>query len=349
MNLVTITGPQGAGKDSVIKEVIKRFESSSKGDVKRALFLTTRKERPEETPGIDVLLASEKEFNDLLEKGELAYSVQTADYLVGAPWSELEKCKNLLVNITLEGAKILKEKFAKKGARVFIIALNASPVERKERMVKREPGLDAHQLDYKLANDPRNGLEQKYSEFDLVIDNPDGNFENTVNEILNAAKKFLTRPRPKLNMEKQYPKIGIGVWIMNKKGQALMMKRQGSHGSGTWAPPGGKLEMGELFLDCVKREVKEEANIKVSGVEFVSVTNDIFSADKHYVTVYVKAKKWSGTPKIMEPKKCSEIGWHNIHNLPGPQFLPVKQLFKSDFLCLCGSGKSFKNCHANKA
>lgn len=151
------------------------------------------------------------------------------------------------------------------------------------------------------------------------------------------------------NMEqKQYPKIGVGVWVLNSQGQALMMKRQGSHGAGTWAPAGGKLDMGESFLDCAKREVKEETDLDIDDIEFVGVTNDLFSMDKHYITVYVKAAPWRGEPKIMEPEKCLEIGWYNIHEMPKPRFMPVENLFKSDFLCLCGSGKMFKVCHGKK-
>ena len=143
----------------------------------------------------------------------------------------------------------------------------------------------------------------------------------------------------------KYPRVGIAVWLKNNRGEVLMMKRLGNHGGGTWAPPGGKLEMGESFFECAKRETKEEANIDIDSISFVAVTNDIFNKETHYATIWFVAPTWSGEAKIMEPHKCSEMGWFNIHKLPEPRFWTVTHLLESDFLCLCRSGKKFKDCH----
>ncbi len=124
-----------------------------------------------------------------------------------------------------------------------------------------------------------------------------------------------------------------------------MMKRHGSHGAGTWAPPGGKLDFGESFFECAKREVKEETGIDISSIDIVGVTNDIHKDEsKHFVTVNVKAKSWSGEPNILEPEKCTEMGWSDIHKLPQPLFLPIRHIIESNSFCACGSGKSFKDC-----
>jgi len=146
-------------------------------------------------------------------------------------------------------------------------------------------------------------------------------------------------------MEKLWPKVGICVWVMDRDGRALMMLRQGSSGAGSWACPGGKLEMAEEILDCAIRETKEEVDIRFKRFEYIGVTNDISDADNHWLTVHVKALEWAGNAKIGEPQKCSQIGWYGIHNLPTPLFLPQQNLLKSDIQCLCGSGKSFKDCH----
>jgi 8-oxo-dGTP diphosphatase len=144
--------------------------------------------------------------------------------------------------------------------------------------------------------------------------------------------------------ETNRPKVGVGVWVIDEKHRALMMHRQGSTGADTWSCPGGKLEVREEIADCAIREAKEETGIKITKVEFLGVTNDYSSDDNHYITIHVKAVGWSGEPKNMEPNKCLEIGWFYIHDLPLPLFLPQVHLLESEFFCLCGSGKSFRNC-----
>lgn len=149
-------------------------------------------------------------------------------------------------------------------------------------------------------------------------------------------------------MEQDRPKVGLGVYILNAKKQILLLKRKGAHGSGTWCPPGGHLEFGESFFECVKREAKEETNLDLdeASTAIAGVTNDIFEEEgKHYVTISMVARTYRGELKIMEPNKCDEIGWFDLNNLPKPLFVPVQNYLKSNPQCLCGSGTRFKECH----
>ncbi len=51
----------------------------------------------------------------------------------------------------------------------------------------------------------------------------------------------------------QKPLVGVGVLVF-KDNKILMGRRKGSHGAGTWAPPGGHLEFGETPEDCAHNE-----------------------------------------------------------------------------------------------
>ena len=67
-----------------------------------------------------------------------------------------------------------------------------------------------------------------------------------------------------MDMEKPRPKVGIGIYIVDGRGNLLMILRKTTHEPGTWCPPGGHLEIGESFLECCKREVKEEVGLNIS-------------------------------------------------------------------------------------
>lgn len=130
-------------------------------------------------------------------------------------------------------------------------------------------------------------------------------------------------------MEKIRPKIGIGVYIMDGKNNLLMTLRTSKHEPGTWCPPGGHLEMSESFLDCCKKEVKEEVGLDLEDIEMLGVVNNIFSPEKHYVNIDFVAKGVSGQPIIGEPEKIGQIGWYSLDKLPQPLMLPTANLFKT--------------------
>ncbi|KAK5262261.1 hypothetical protein LTR40_000601 [Exophiala xenobiotica] len=79
------------------------------------------------------------------------------------------------------------------------------------------------------------------------------------------------------------PRIGVAVFIVHPSPtpsdpsgwKLLLGQRLGSHGSGTWALPGGHLEMGEEFEDCAAREILEETGLVVEKEAFLTATNDV--------------------------------------------------------------------------
>lgn len=129
-------------------------------------------------------------------------------------------------------------------------------------------------------------------------------------------------------MANNRPKVGLGVYVIKDK-KILLLKRKGAHGEGTWSPPGGHLEMGESFIQCAKRETKEEAGIEIKNIKLVGVTNDVFDKEKHYITIAMTADIKSGKARIMEPDKSSDLDWFDIYKLPRPLFLPVKNFLKN--------------------
>mgnify|MGYP001817058282 CR=1 FL=1 len=127
------------------------------------------------------------------------------------------------------------------------------------------------------------------------------------------------------------PLIGVAV-IVIKKDTVLLGKRRSSHGDGTWAFPGGHLEINESIKGCARREIFEETGIRIKNLRYGPYTNDIFEKEgKHYVTLYVLADFDSGVPTVKEPHKCEEWQWHRWPPEVKPTFLPIANLLKQNF------------------
>lgn len=133
--------------------------------------------------------------------------------------------------------------------------------------------------------------------------------------------------------ENNRPKIGIAIIIL-KNEEVLLGKRNGAHGAGTWSFPGGKLDIWENLKDCAKRETREETGLEVELIDEnpIAITNDMFFKDeKHYVTLYFRARYISGEPRIMEPEKCGEWKWFKWGYFPNNLFLCVDNLIKTGY------------------
>ena len=126
-------------------------------------------------------------------------------------------------------------------------------------------------------------------------------------------------------------RVGVGV-LINKNGKILLIKRKGSHGEGSWAPPGGHIDFGESVRDCAKREVKEEIGIEIKNLKVVGFTEDLFKKEKkHYITIWVSSVWKSGEAKTNN-REFSEVGWFLWKKLPKPLFIPLKNFIEGKIL-----------------
>ena len=62
--------------------------------------------------------------------------------------------------------------------------------------------------------------------------------------------------------------IGCGVIIENDKGEILLQKRRDNS---CWALLGGSMEIGEKFIEAVKREAYEEAGIEIGELSLFGI------------------------------------------------------------------------------
>ncbi|MFH1254518.1 MAG: NUDIX domain-containing protein [bacterium] len=110
--------------------------------------------------------------------------------------------------------------------------------------------------------------------------------------------------------------------IINAEGKILIGKRKGEHAP-YYSIPGGKLDLGETFEAGIIREIKEETNLDILDPKVIALTNNLETfqhESRHFISVILEVKNFSGELKIMEPEKCEGWQWVDPTDLPQPHF-----------------------------
>lgn len=115
-----------------------------------------------------------------------------------------------------------------------------------------------------------------------------------------------------------HTKIGCEVFI--RKGDRILLgKRKNCFGAGSWALPGGHLEINERLADAICREIHEELGAKVQPheVTLISIVDDIKpEGGAHYVHVSFELLEPTFEPQLMEPELCEEWHYFRLDQLP---------------------------------
>ncbi|MBR6232038.1 MAG: NUDIX domain-containing protein [Alphaproteobacteria bacterium] len=105
-------------------------------------------------------------------------------------------------------------------------------------------------------------------------------------------------------MPYEFKKVSA-VCLIEDNGKFLFVKRAHTGmADGFYMLPGGHVDQGESVLHATVRELKEELGIDVKeeNLEF-KLVEPIHT----HITFFFKVKKYTGTPKNMEPEKHDEV------------------------------------------
>jgi guanylate kinase len=174
--LIVISGPSGAGKDSVMQRMQERglpFHF--------VVTATTRPKRPNEIDKKDYYFISKDEFARMIEQNELIeYAIVYGDYK-GIPKSEVREALNsgedVVMRVDVQGAETVR-KFAPEALLIFITTESEDELERRLRGRKTESP-DALALRIATA---RKEL-QRLGDFDYVIVNRDFHLDESVDKV----------------------------------------------------------------------------------------------------------------------------------------------------------------------
>lgn len=130
--LMVISGFSGAGKGTVVKELVKKY------DYKLSISATTRRPRPGEEHGREYFFLTRAEFESMIEKNQLIEWAPYVENYYGTPKdyvnSQLKEGNHVILEIEIQGALKVKERYPE-AVLVFLTPPSAKVL--KERLAGR--------------------------------------------------------------------------------------------------------------------------------------------------------------------------------------------------------------------
>jgi len=188
--LIVISGPSGAGKDSVIRRM-----KELGVPLHFVVTMTTRPPRPGEEDGKDYIFVSEEEFERVLKEGGFLENAIVYGHRYGVPKEQVRKAlesgKDVVMRVDVQGARTLRRLVPEA---VFIFLIPSSEEELVRRLKARSTEDEkALELRLSIAREEMKSL----GEFDYVVINADGRLDEAVQKIMAiiTAEKCRTKPR----------------------------------------------------------------------------------------------------------------------------------------------------------
>lgn len=178
--LIVVSGPSGAGKDTICNRVVEEEKK-----IKISVSMTSREPRGKEQDGIDYYFITKEEFEEKIKQDEfLEYAVVHNNQYYGTPKANIENDLNngisVILVIDIQGALKIQEKIKEA---LFIFIVPPSMEELKSRLLKRNTEtkdkiLERFKTAYKEINE--------YKKYNYVVVND--NIEKAVDKVKSIIK-----------------------------------------------------------------------------------------------------------------------------------------------------------------
>lgn len=126
--------------------------------------------------------------------------------------------------------------------------------------------------------------------------------------------------------------VGVKILLKNKKGKYLLLRRslkKYPEIQGRWDLVGGRINPGSTLLENLKREIKEEAGLKVIGEPKLIAAQDIISQDRHVVRLTYFGET-AGQVKL-DIEENDRYKWYSFEEIKNLENLDIyfKKLLKN--------------------
>jgi guanylate kinase len=188
--LIVISGPSGAGKDTVVQRMMERGMPFH-----FVVTATTRPKRPNEINGRDYFFVTKEEFARMIDENELfEYAIVYGDYK-GPPKAQVREAlasgQDVVMRLDVQGAETVR-KLVPEALLIFITAENGQELERRLRERKTETPAE---LSIRIAT-ARQELK-RVEAFDYIVINSDDCLDETVDRISSIIDAEHHRVKPR--------------------------------------------------------------------------------------------------------------------------------------------------------
>jgi len=188
--LIVLSGPSGVGKDALLRKM-----KEQKYPFHYVVTVTSRPRREGERDGVDYHFISQREFQQMIDNGELLEWANVYGNYYGVPRKEisqaLSKGKDVIVKVDVQGAATIKRILPQA---VFIF-LRPPSMEELERRLRQRHSESAKDLALRLqkAEEEMKSLPL----FDHVLTSYQGKLDEAISQIQStvAAEKRQVKPR----------------------------------------------------------------------------------------------------------------------------------------------------------
>lgn len=203
--LVVVSGFAGTGKGTVMKELLKRYDSYA-----LSISATTRNPRPGEVDGREYFFKTTEEFEQMIKDNEFVEHACYVGNYYGTPkkyvQEQLAEGKDVILEIEIQGALNIKSQFP--NALLLFIAPPSADVL-KERLVGR--GTETQEvIEQRLARAVEESMGIENYDYLVVNDDLDECVENVHQMIQSAGWKMSRRLEDVEELRKQISKFSKG-------------------------------------------------------------------------------------------------------------------------------------------